>query len=45
MKKLNNNIRLVWNSTVYLLVHKNDKCPNTEAVRAMTGVSTFRHLY
>ena len=45
MKKLNNNILFVQNPTVYLLVHKNGKCPNKETARAMTGGFTFRHLY
>ena len=45
MKKLNNNILFIQNSTDYILVHKNGKCPNKETAHAMTGSSTFRHLY
>ena len=45
MKKFNNNIIFIKNSTFYLLVHKNGKFPNEETARVMTGGSTFCHLY
>ena len=44
MKKLNNYILFIQNSTVYLLVDKNGKCPNKETSCAMTG-GTYYHLY
>ena len=40
MKKLNNNIRFIKNSTVYLLVRKNGKCPKKETARVMNSGST-----